>query len=189
MRRDLGASSAVMQDRSRLPPCIAPPGNVGSPVLSSLGHHGDNLLIKAAKAPLSFADKLRIKLPSAVPRYLDFQLTPTFATGGGFRLFFDGLRPAKAHPYRSVVPKVRVGETYSLPVASFLTTIWCCDEFEVRSGHERQSGDIASAKRLDNTFCRGDLFNCFADFQALTGSDCLQLRKTGYHPRSGGSFY
>src|SRR5260221_14639129 len=55
MRRDLDASSAVMQDRSRLPPCIAPPGNVGSPVLSSLGHHGDNLLIKAAKAPLSFA--------------------------------------------------------------------------------------------------------------------------------------
>jgi len=75
MRRDLGASSAVMQDRSRLSPCIASPGNVGSPVLSSLGHHGDNLLIKAAKAPLSFADKLRIKLPSAVPRHLDFQLT------------------------------------------------------------------------------------------------------------------
>ena len=40
-----------------------------------LGVHGDNLLIKAAKTPLSFADKLRIKLPSAIPRHFDFQLT------------------------------------------------------------------------------------------------------------------
>src|SRR5260370_35867262 len=46
-RRDLGASSAVMQDRSRLPPCIAPPGNIGSPVLSSLVHHAVDLLIKS----------------------------------------------------------------------------------------------------------------------------------------------
>jgi hypothetical protein len=56
-----------------------------------------------------------------------------------------------------------------------LTTMRCCDEFEVRLGHEGQSGDIASAKRLENTFCTGDLFNCFADFQVLTSSDCLQL--------------
>ena len=74
---------------------------------------------------------------------------------------------------------MRVGETYSLPVANVLTTMWCCDEFEVQSGHEGQSGDIASTKRLENTFCRGDLFSCFADFQALTSDDCLQLRKTG----------
>jgi hypothetical protein len=37
--------------------------------------HWAYLLIQAAKAPLSFADKLRIKLPSAVPRHFDFQFT------------------------------------------------------------------------------------------------------------------
>ena len=40
-----------------------------------LGVHGDNLGIEAPKAPLSLADKLRLKLPSRISGHLDIQLS------------------------------------------------------------------------------------------------------------------
>jgi hypothetical protein len=59
-----------------------------------LGVHGDDLLIKAAKAPLPFADKLRIKLPTiAVEPYAKVSVINEFLGGYTISTNQNGFNP------------------------------------------------------------------------------------------------